>query len=68
MLLLARYFRSLALTRKHPDALVTAKEYEVRSEFGRSDHETLGQLRKDFEALVQEKGTSRGSARRCTSS
>jgi hypothetical protein len=46
----------LSLTKKHTDALVAAKEHEVRSEYGRCDHDALGALRKEFDALVLAKG------------
>jgi hypothetical protein len=50
----------LSLTRKHTDTLVTAKEHEVRSELGRSDHEALDALRKELDALVQARGHIEG--------
>jgi hypothetical protein len=50
----------LSLTRKHTDTLVAAKEHEVRSEFGRGDRDALGELRKQFEAIVQSKGHIEG--------
>jgi hypothetical protein len=50
----------LTLTGKHTDALVASKEHEVRSEYGRCDHETLKDLRKEFDALVQAKGHLEG--------
>jgi hypothetical protein len=50
----------LSLSKKHTDALVAAKEHEVRSEFGRSDHAALAELRKDFETVVESKGHIEG--------
>jgi hypothetical protein len=50
----------LSLTRKHTDALVAAKEHEVRSEYGRCAHEALGELRKEFDTLMHSKGHVEG--------
>jgi hypothetical protein len=50
----------LTLNRRHTDALVAAKEYEVRSEFGRCDREMLAALRKEFDAVMHAKGHNEG--------
>ena len=50
----------LTLTKQHAAALVTSKEHEVRSEYGKADHEALGTLRKEFDAIVQAKGHIEG--------
>jgi hypothetical protein len=50
----------MALNRQHTQALVTAKEYEVRSEFGQKDRDALQALRHQFETLAKEKGHIEG--------
>lgn len=48
------------LTQQLTAALVSSKEHEVRSEYGRADRQVLGELRKEFDGLMRAKGNLEG--------
>jgi hypothetical protein len=49
-----------ALNKKYTTALVSAKEHEVRGQFGSEDRAELRELRKRFEEVLRDKGHTEG--------
>ncbi len=49
-----------ALSKEHTTALLTSKEHEIHSQYGREDRETLKELRKAFDDFLQAKAHTEG--------